>query len=338
VELTVQDGEFVTFLGPSGSGKTTTLMMVAGLLQPTGGEILLRGTPLAPLPPYRRNIGMVFQQYALFPHLTASRNVAFPLEMRRVPKAEIGRRVAAALRLVGLPDHGDRLPSELSGGQQQRVALARAIVFEPPLLLMDEPLGALDKKLRDQMQVEISRLHRELQVSVLYVTHDQEEALVMSDRIAVFNRGRIEQIGAPKALYERPRTRFVADFIGNSSFLPGSVRNIEGEIAAVETAAGILTGFNGGQLSPGAAAVVAVRPERVLVGAAAKQMPNSVEARVRDIIYLGQGRRILMSLPDGTELAAFQQASSFESSGIEQGSHIFAGWSSADCNVLCAAT
>ena len=197
VSLTVAAGEFVTLLGPSGSGKTTTLGMIAGLAKPSSGGILLDGKRLDPLPPYKRDLGVVFQNYALFPHMTVARNVAFPLEMRRLPKSEIAGRVARVLEQVGLDRHGDRYPKQLSGGQQQRVALARAMVFEPRILLMDEPLGALDRKLREQMQVEIMRLHRETGVSVVYVTHDQDEALMMSDRIAVFNHGRIEQIGPP---------------------------------------------------------------------------------------------------------------------------------------------
>jgi putative spermidine/putrescine transport system ATP-binding protein len=221
VDLELRSEEFLTFLGPSGSGKTTTLMMVAGLQQPDAGSIKLGGKSVDRLPPYRRDIGMVFQNYALFPHMSVRRNVAFPLEMRGVGRSEIDRQVADVLQLVGLAMMGDRLPRQLSGGQQQRVALARAMVYHPALLLMDEPLGALDKKLREQMQREIKRIHRERRTSILYVTHDQEEALTMSDRIAVFNKGRIEQIGTPEELYERPTTRFVADFLGETNFLPG---------------------------------------------------------------------------------------------------------------------
>ncbi len=219
LSLQLAKGEFLSLLGPSGSGKTTTLMMIAGLLQPNTGDILLEQRPITPLPPYKRNIGVVFQNYALFPHMTVARNIAFPLTMRSVGREEIAMRVSRVLRLVGLPDYGGRYPRQLSGGQQQRVALARAMVFEPPILLMDEPLGALDKKLREQMQLEIKRLHEELGMSIIYVTHDQEEALVMSDRIAVFNLGRLQQIGTPTQLYERPATRFVAEFIGEFEHL-----------------------------------------------------------------------------------------------------------------------
>ena len=222
LDLALEAGEFLTLLGPSGSGKTTTLMMVAGLQQPDAGSITLNGVSVASLPPYRRDVGMVFQNYALFPHMTVRRNVAFPLEMRGTPAAEIARLVDEALALVKLPDHGERLPKQLSGGQQQRVALARAMVYRPALLLMDEPLGALDRKLREQLQLEIKRVHRERRISVLYVTHDQEEALTMSDRIAVFNKGRIEQIGTPEELYDRPATRFVASFIGDTNLVEGT--------------------------------------------------------------------------------------------------------------------
>jgi putative spermidine/putrescine transport system ATP-binding protein len=238
VSIKLAAGEFLSFLGPSGSGKTTTLSMIAGLTPSTSGEILLRGQPLNPLPPYRRNIGVVFQNYALFPHMSVERNVAFPLEMRSVPRADIERRVAKVLSLIGLAAHGKRLPSELSGGQQQRVAVARAIVFEPPLLLMDEPLGALDKKLREQMQLEIKQLHRNLGITIIYVTHDQEEALTMSNRIAVFNNGKIEQLGTPSDLYEHPRTRFVANFIGETNLFPGTVAEMsDGSRCAQDAAA-----------------------------------------------------------------------------------------------------
>ena len=214
-------GEFVTLLGPSGSGKTTTLRMIAGFTSPTGGSIEIDGQDMTRVPPHRRDVGMVFQNYALFPHMTAAQNVAFPLRMRKQSRAEIDRRVGDALDLVKLRHLADRYPRQLSGGQQQRIALARAVVFEPRLLLMDEPLGALDRKLREALQLEIIRISRELGATVLYVTHDQEEALVMSDRIAIFNEGRIEQLGSGEDLYDRPASLFVADFIGESNILRG---------------------------------------------------------------------------------------------------------------------
>ncbi|KQX52362.1 MULTISPECIES: ABC transporter ATP-binding protein [unclassified Ensifer] len=222
VSLDIKAGEFVSFLGPSGSGKTTTLMMIAGFQHPTSGEIRLGERAIDKLPPHKRNIGMVFQNYALFPHMTIADNVAFPLRMRGVEKAEKERRSREALAKVGLQGFEKRVPLELSGGQQQRVALARALVFEPDIILLDEPLGALDKALREHMQVELKRIHRDLGVTMVYVTHDQSEAMTMSDRIAVFNEGRIEQVGTPNEIYFAPKTHFVASFIGDSNILAAS--------------------------------------------------------------------------------------------------------------------
>ena len=333
VSLSLGRGEFLTLLGPSGSGKTTTLLTVAGLIEPTGGSILLDGRPIDALPPYRRDIGVVFQNYALFPHLTAARNVAFPLEMRGVQRAEIDRRVARALALVGLPDQAARYPRELSGGQQQRVALARAMVFEPKILLMDEPLGALDRKLREQMQLEILRLHRELGISVVYVTHDQEEALVMSDRIAVFNRGRIEQIGPASELYERPATRFVAGFLGESNFFSATI---------AETADGYCR-LNGGALPlrarsiglpAGSRAVVAVRPERVRIadGGGGPASENGVSGVLTDIIYLGRSRRFVVRLGDGLEVSSYEQVGSDRA--LAPGSTVHLSWRAEDATAL----
>ncbi len=306
LDLSLRPGEFMTFLGPSGSGKTTTLMMVAGLQTPDVGTIRLNGASVDRLPPYRRDIGMVFQHYALFPHMTVARNIAFPLELRGVPKAEIGRQVADALRLVNLPDYADRLPKQLSGGQQQRVALARAMVYRPALLLMDEPLGALDRKLREQMQLEIIRVHRERRMSVLYVTHDQEEALTMSDRIAVFNAGRVEQVGSPVELYERPATRFVASFVGEMNFLAGRlVHSVDG-VGTVEVQGAVVQAGNPANLPDGSRVDLAVRPERVQAGpTGAATLP----ARIENVIYLGNARRLIMRLADGSECTMLQQAS-----------------------------
>jgi len=223
VSIDVARGEFVTFLGPSGSGKTTTLLMIAGFENPSSGAIELDGRNLALSKPYRRNIGMVFQNYALFPHMTAQENVMFPLRMRHFPKGEIEQRAERMLALVGLSAFAQRYPRELSGGQQQRVALARGLVFNPDVVLLDEPLGALDKNLREQMQVEIKRIHRELGVTMIYVTHDQTEAMTMSDRIAVFSDGRLAQMGTPLDVYQRPANRFVAEFVGDSNFFAGTV-------------------------------------------------------------------------------------------------------------------
>jgi len=303
LDLDLRAGEFLTLLGPSGSGKTTTLMMVAGLQQPDAGTIALNGQSVARLPSYRRDIGMVFQHYALFPHMTVRRNVAFPLEMRGTGSAEIARLVDEALALVKLSDHGDRLPKQLSGGQQQRVALARALVYRPALLLMDEPLGALDKKLREQLQLEIKRVQRERAISVLYVTHDQEEALTMSDRIAVFNHGRVEQIGTPEELYDRPQTRFVAGFVGDTNFIEGRVTASTGATCEIETAGGRVRATTRRPIAVGAEAVIAVRPERLVLGAGG----DGLAGTITDTVFLGTARKYVMRMADGTECVALRQ-------------------------------
>jgi putative spermidine/putrescine transport system ATP-binding protein len=336
VNLTLRRGEFLTFLGPSGSGKTTTLAMVAGLQTPTSGRIILDGQPLDPLPRYRRYIGMVFQHDALFPHMTVAKNIAFPLAMRKTEAEERKRRVAEALRLVGLPDFGDRFPNQLSGGQQQRVALARAMVFQPPLLLMDEPLGALDKKLREQMQLEILRLHRELGMSILYVTHDQEEALVMSDRIAVFNDGRIQQIGSAEELYERPISRFVAGFLGESNLIRGKVVGIDSGECVLESRHGRLRAFNTAQLKAGDEAVVAVRPERLTITVASAERENLVKGRVVEVIYLGQSRKYVLKTADDAEMTVLQQAQDAEKHSLNPGDEICLEWRGRESNALAA--
>ena len=234
VSLDIEKGDFVTFLGPSGSGKSTTLYAIAGFLEPTRGDVLLEGASLLKQPPNKRNIGMVFQRYTLFPNLTVAGNVAFPLVVRGRPKDEIAKKVSAMLRLVRLEGLADRMPVNMSGGQQQRVALARALAYDPPILLMDEPLSALDKSLREEMQQEIRRIHRETGVTVLYVTHDQGEALCLSDRVAVFNKGRIEQVGTGRDLYERPSSRFVAGFVGDSNLLTGHISSVDDARARIQ--------------------------------------------------------------------------------------------------------
>jgi putative spermidine/putrescine transport system ATP-binding protein len=334
IDLAVGSGEFVTLLGPSGSGKTTTLAMIAGLVEPSGGEILLDGRAIGRLPPWRREIGVVFQHYALFPHMTVAGNVAFPLEMRRVGRAEIGRRVGRALAMVGLGELGGRYPRQLSGGQQQRVALARAIVFEPRLLLMDEPLGALDKKLREQMQTEILRLHRELGIAVVYVTHDQEEALVMSDRIAVFDQGRLQQVGTPEELYESPRSRFVAAFVGDTNLLDGRVSEVDAGFVRVDCGGVAVRARNPAGLGPGDVCVVAIRPERVGMEAAPE---NAVAGRVREVVYLGKSRRYVTGLADGREITALDQGGFERGSPVAIGSAVHLSWS-ADHAVALPAT
>ena len=303
LDLDLRTGEFLTLLGPSGSGKTTTLMMVAGLQQPDAGTIMLNGASVADLPPYRRDIGMVFQHYALFPHMTVRRNVGFPLEMRRLATPEIVRLVDDALELVRLPGLGGRLPKELSGGQQQRVALARALVYRPALLLMDEPLGALDRKLREQLQLEIKRVHRERRISVLYVTHDQEEALTMSDRIAVFNHGRIEQVGTPEQLYDQPRTRFVASFIGDTNLISGRAVSAANGVCEIDTPAGRLRATARQPITAGETVTVAVRPERVSFASQGEGLGGVVT----DVIFVGTARKYVVRLTDGTECFVLRQ-------------------------------
>jgi putative spermidine/putrescine transport system ATP-binding protein len=309
LDLDIARGEFLTLLGPSGSGKTTTLMMLAGFETPTAGRIEVEGRDVSRLPPHRRGIGVVFQSYALFPHLSVAENVGFPLEVRGVARAERSARVARALEMVRLGGFGRRRPAELSGGQQQRVALARALVFEPSLVLMDEPLGALDKQLRAELQLEIRHLHEQLGVTVVYVTHDQEEALTLSDRIAVFHRGAVQQLDAPAALYERPANAFVARFIGENNRLAGTIAEHDEEDGMVRVAlAGgqSLWAMRGDCGAVGAGAVVSVRPERIALapGAAADLSEDAIPALVRETIYLGDHVRVRLALEGGAEVMA----------------------------------
>jgi putative spermidine/putrescine transport system ATP-binding protein len=264
ISLDIARGEFVTLLGPSGSGKTTTLMMIAGFEEPTAGQIRLGGRDVTGVPAYHRNIGVVFQSYALFPHMTARRNIEFPLRMRRRPAAEIATRVDRVLDLVGLRAFAAHHPRQLSGGQQQRVALARALVYEPDVLLLDEPLGALDKNLREQMQVEITRIHRQVGITTVYVTHDQTEAMTMSDRVVVMNRGRIEQAAAPLEIYDRPATRFVAEFVGDSNVMAGTVTDATARLVTLDALGVTATAAGRGRLARGPVEIL-IRPERMSI-------------------------------------------------------------------------
>ena len=296
LSLDVARGEFLTLLGPSGSGKTTALMMLAGFERPDGGQILLDGQDITRTAPHRRNIGVVFQSYALFPHMSVAQNVAFPLEVRGLSRATRQERVARALDMVRLAAFGDRLPGQLSGGQQQRVALARALVFEPRLVLLDEPLGALDRTLREEMQAEIRHLHAALGVTMLYVTHDQQEALRLSDRIAVLASGSLRQVGTPQQLYEEPADAFVAGFLGESNFLPGRVAEVEDDIAIVALECGVTAEGLAGELQAGQRCQVAVRPERIAVAAvAAEEMgQGALPATLLESAYLGDHARLLL--------------------------------------------
>jgi putative spermidine/putrescine transport system ATP-binding protein len=312
--LDVAPGEFVTLLGPSGSGKTTTLNMIAGFTDATSGEIMMDGEPIARLKPHRRNIGVVFQHYALFPHMTVGSNIAFALRQRKIPRSAANRRVQDALALVRLEGMAERYPRQLSGGQQQRVALARAVVFGPRILLMDEPLGALDKKLRESLQVEIRRIHREVGISVVYVTHDQEEALALSDRIAVFNGGRVEQIGGAKELYERPGTLFVAEFLGESNRVSG-VYHRDPMASRLTRASMALPAPTHPHLNHGSPAVLVIRPEHVHVGTPPERSDAAAEAlagEVSEILYLGGTRRVEVRLANDLTLVARQQAGTWK--------------------------
>ncbi|MCV9999374.1 ABC transporter ATP-binding protein [Pararhizobium sp. YC-54] len=303
VSMDIAKGEFMTFLGPSGSGKSTTLYILAGFQDPTGGDILLKGQSLLSTPSHKRNIGMVFQRYTLFPHLTVGENVAFPLRIRRRPQAEIAERVKAALKLVRLEGFEDRKPALMSGGQQQRVALARALVYNPPVLLMDEPLSALDKKLREEIQFEIRRIHQETGVTILYVTHDQEEALRLSDRIAVFSQGEIDQIGTGPELYSNPATRFVAGFIGDSNFLDATVVAREGGKAQLSLGNGAMVEgvpLHGPSSANGKASLM-LRPERLSLSRAS--VPSGIAVTVRDITFLGNNIEVSTATAAGVDLA-----------------------------------
>ena len=294
IDLTVRPGEFFSLLGPSGCGKTTSLRLVAGFDEPDAGLVLVDGQDMAGVPPYRRDVNTVFQSYALFPHLTVAGNVAFGLQMQSVPRPEIARRVDEALAMVRLEGFGDRRPTQLSGGQQQRVALARAIVRRPKVLLLDEPLGALDLKLRRGMQIELKRLQRRLSTTFVYVTHDQEEALTMSDRIAVMDRGRVVQVGAPADLYERPATRFVADFLGEANLLDAQTA-----AGGVYVAGALLRLAAEDSPSPGTRVTLCVRPERVTLADAGEGIPGTVE----ETIYAGSEVKYVVRLADGQPLA-----------------------------------
>lgn len=297
VTLKVTSGEFITLLGPSGSGKTTLLMVIAGFTRPDGGSLEVGGVEMIGLPPHRRNIGVVFQNYALFPHMNVRENVAYPLRLRNTPNDERDRRVGEALTLVQLEALAARKINELSGGQKQRVALARAIVFSPRILLMDEPLSALDKNLRTQMQIELKRLHRSLGMTTICVTHDQGEAVTMSDRIAVMNRGRIVQIGTPRDIYERPVDRFVAGFVGESSLVPVSIR---GGIVQV---AGCPLGLPlPDEIRDADTGVLVLRPERLQLLSSPKAELNCITATVRDVVYHGDSVGVHVALADGAEV------------------------------------
>jgi spermidine/putrescine transport system ATP-binding protein len=309
ITLEIHDGEFFSMLGPSGCGKTTTLRMIAGFEHPTDGEIYIHGKPMGLTPPYQRNTNMVFQNYALFPHMTIARNVAFGLQMKKVGKAEIDQRVEESLDMVRLSGYGPRKPNQLSGGQQQRIALARALVNRPEVLLLDEPLGALDLKLRKEMQIELKTLQREVGITFVYVTHDQEEALTMSDRIAVMHMGKVLQVGSPTEIYERPNCRFVADFIGETNFLEGVVEEQQGELVTVLVDGCLKVIAQSDQpLNPGTDVSVAVRPEKIRLLPKPGQGPcNSFLGQVEQVVYVGTDTRFQVRLSESVVLSVREQ-------------------------------
>lgn len=335
-DLSIAKGEFVTLLGPSGSGKTTILNLIAGMTKPTTGRVFIGGKDTTDISPSKRGLGMVFQNYALMPHMSVFDNIAFPLRVRRVPRAEIKRRVGKVLELVHLPQVAARRPRELSGGQQQRVALARCIVYSPNTILMDEPLGALDKKLREDMELEIKRIHRELGITMLYVTHDQEEALTMSDRIILLNAGRVEQDGPPGELYHRPNSTFVANFVGHSNLLSGRLEEL-GPPARVRTESGrVFVAKEALSVPVGRTVNLMVRPENVVIAPAPDRdvsRENAIEGVVVDSVVLGSMIRHHVETAEGRRFVSVE----LNRPGLrtfEKGAPVIMGWRAIDMRIL----
>ena len=335
LNLDVAKGEFLTMLGPSGSGKTTCLMMLAGFEPATHGEIFLNDNPINRVPPHKRGIGMVFQNYALFPHMTVSENLAFPLEVRNIDKSERETRVKRALDMVQLGAFGDRRPAQLSGGQQQRVAVARSLVFDPDLVLMDEPLGALDKNLREQMQYEIKHIHENLGLTVVYVTHDQSEALTMSNRIAVFDDGIIQQCAPPEVLYEEPENAFCANFIGENNRFLGKVIEDNGDTVKVEidNNAGTMVAKKVNVEGVGVRSTLSLRPERVTVNPEPGQLPNIFSGVAEELIYLGDHIRTRFTVC-GHDDFIVKIPNSADHAHLKQGETVNIGWTAEDCRAL----
>ena len=334
LNLEIERGEFLTMLGPSGSGKTTTLLMLAGFETMTSGTIELAGQSLRNVPPHKRDIGMVFQNYALFPHMTVYENLAFPLRARKLPRSEESGRVDRALDMVQLRGYERRRPGQLSGGQQQRVAVARALVFDPQLVLMDEPLGALDKQLREQMQLELKHIHQHIGVTFVYVTHDQTEALTMSNRIVVFNDGVVQQIASPEKLYEQPQNSFVAQFIGENNRLQGQITAMNGKTCTVEIEGGgeveaLAINVDG----VGARTVLSLRPESVLFDPPAESVHSRFDARVEELIYLGDHMRVRVDVCGHNDFV-IKVARSESAPQLDIGQTIPIGWKSHDCRAL----
>ena len=333
LNLDIAEGEFITMLGPSGSGKTTCLMMLAGFETPTNGEIYLDGNPISNIPPHKRGIGMVFQNYALFPHMTVYENLAFPLKVRKFSKDDTDKKVEKALSMVSLSGFGSRMPGQLSGGQQQRVAVARALVFDPAVVLMDEPLGALDKNLRESMQYEIKHIHESIGVTVVYVTHDQSEALTMSNRIAVFNDGKVQQLSSPDKLYEEPVNSFVAEFIGENNTFQGEVADISNNKCKIKLETGDEILANPIRVkSKGEKSIVSLRPERAIINPDEK-MDNKFKGKIEEVIYHGDHTRVRLNLLDNKEFI-LKVPNSSARMDIKLGNDIKIGWNSFDARAL----
>ena len=334
LNLDIAAGEFLTMLGPSGSGKTTCLMMLAGFETATHGDIELGGRPINNIPPHKRGIGMVFQNYALFPHMTVGENLAFPLNVRNMPKAEVEEKVRSVLDMVQMKTFIDRKPAQLSGGQQQRVALARALVFSPELVLMDEPLGALDKQLREHMQYEIKHIHENLGVTVVYVTHDQSEALTMSNRIAVFDDGVIQQLADPVTLYEKPENSFVAQFIGENNQMVGTVASVSKGIATINLDSGAEVKALAANISGvGSRTTLSVRPERCVIVTKKSATASRLDAKIEELIYLGDHIRCRMNVA-GDDQFVMKVPNTSSQLGLEIGATLKIGWQNNDCRAL----
>ncbi len=333
LDLEVRQGEFLTLLGPSGSGKTTCLNMLAGFESPTRGTIRIRGVPVGDTPPRKRGIGMVFQNYALFPHMTVGQNLAFPLEIRKLARADRQRRVARALELVRLDGYEDRRVTQLSGGQQQRVAIARALVFEPDLVLMDEPLGALDRRLREELQYEIRRIQRALGVTFIYVTHDQQEAMVLSDRVAVFEAGRLQQLATAEGLYEEPMCSFVARFVGENNRMTGRVEKIDGSLCEVSVGGDQVRALLVAPLEAGDPTTLSIRPERVGLAPLPGDYSNVFDAEVLDLTFLGDHLRVRVRL-FGSDSFIVKIPNVVGHGAVIAGDRIRIGWTPTDCRAL----
>jgi spermidine/putrescine transport system ATP-binding protein len=335
MNLTIPPGKFFTLLGPSGCGKTTTLRMIAGFEVPTSGEVFIQGQPMTNVPPNKRPVNTVFQNYALFPHMNVLRNVAFGPAVRRIPREEQDKLAREALALVQLSEMADRSPSQLSGGQQQRVALARALVNKPAVLLLDEPLGALDLKLRKAMQIELKHIQEQVGITFVYVTHDQEEALTLSDEIAVMDKGVIQQLGDPAMLYKHPANRFVADFIGESNFLNGTVVSSKEDHAEVTVAGETLRVLDPKGGAAGRGATVTVRPEMVKLSGAENAPSGSLSALVQEVVYIGTDTRYVLSLTDGQTLTArIQNGSGADWREYARGEKVKVHWADDDARIL----